>query len=165
MCSKIFFARVENTMSKVLSNSALTAAISGATVVAVSSFSKGSDEQIISMKSLKKAGYQAISSMLANSIEGMLQPYLPPGGKISSVYLKPGIVAGLYTAMAYFIDGDKVTLYQVAVSAGSEAIASYLEAPLAKMLMIEPNAPKMVSPAPGAPAGRGAGHSRSRVTG
>ena len=111
--------------------SSLKAGLSAGTLSLVQ-FYQGKTKMNSSM--LKKAGFQFLSSISANTVEAFIRPYLPMGAQISSTYIKPLIVGTLFTVMCKVIDGSKSYMSNFILSVGSEVGGSYLESPVDKLL-------------------------------
>ena len=97
-------------------------------------FEPRTGKQLFSSTSLKRAGFQLVSSFAGNSLEGLVRPLLPSGSQISSMYLKPLLVGAGYCLLCKFVDSDRKYLMNFLISAGSEAMATYVEAPAEKLI-------------------------------
>jgi len=81
----------------------------------------------LNKETLMPAGYQFISSYVAQDVENILRPLLPPALQVQSMYLKPLIVGGLYSIISKVVDGNKKYMANFLISAGSEVGATFIE--------------------------------------
>lgn len=80
---------------------------------------------------LKEAGYQLVSSMMADNLESIVRGFLPSDSQVSSMYLKPILVGGSYSMICYFVDGNKNYMGNFMLSAGSEFASTYVQSSIA----------------------------------